>query len=951
MKRMIAVFLTLMLMLSLMSANGFAAQSDTPTAQTDQNNSEDQTLTADAFVAGCVPEERSGTRILTEAYLAAEASGTRSTNLPAKYDGRLNNYLTPVRSQRPYAVCWSYATLSAVEAYIVKHGVVDAATGQPATKDLDLSETQLAWFTYAPAYDKLGMLVNDRTEHARTGSSEYPAFMMASGSASHAVLAMMRWEGAAPELVKGLAKADVTDQGLDSSFAWKYDSFHIQSAEQIACANRDAVKQAIQEYGAGTVSLCVPTDQSSSFITGKNIALYCAGGSVNHAVTLVGWDDNYPVKNFPSDSRPSKPGAWICKNSWGADWGENGYFYLSYEDVPSSQSDCWFIAAEAADNYDNIYQYDGTASLQGSSVRSGERVANCFTANGNERLEAVSIGTFDEAVSYTLEIYTDLANATDPSSGTLRASQSGSFPYGGYHTVRLSEPVSLSKGQRYATVFRLSAANGGSVMLAIDSSCDNGWYSCKHSTPSNSSFYTQNGTTWLVREDSNYRIKAYTTNSTKAPTIPLELYVQGKLVRSVQGRNGGLITLPTEVNTVSDYELVGWTDVPISYSATCPSFYNPGAVVPLDAEHSAYYALFQKEAPGFSLVTSTPKEWAGKYVITTEKGGYGNVLRGMTLQNTIIAGDDLSVSLTGSGIHWDTSVLTKVDPIYIFEFVKRDNGWGIQNPATGSWLCSAQGYLAQAGVFTSASCTWTPSISKNNAVLRLGSQNLYISVNQRGFLAMDSTPSKPIYLWKQQECYTTFDFSSWDPNGGQDFASNTFVDVPPVGHWAHNAIEWAYVNCITSGVNETHFSPETTVSRAEAMVFFYAAKGRPDYSAEQSPFKDVKKKNWFYEAVMWAVENEITSGTDATHFSPKQTCSRSEILQFLYAAMGKPGYTIANPYSDVKNKHWYKDGAIWAYEMGMERGENGKFQAKTPCTRAYVVTYLYRFITGNELVK
>ena len=104
---------------------------------------------------------------------------------------------------------------------------------------------------------------------------------------------------------------------------------------------------------------------------------------------------------------------------------------------------------------------------------------------------------------------------------------------------------------------------------------------------------------------------------------------------------------------------------------------------------------------------------------------------------------------------------------------------------------------------------------------------------------------------------------------------------------------------------------------------------------------------------MWAAENGITGGTNAEgdRFSPQRTCTRSEILQFLYAAMGKPGYTISNPYSDVKTKHWYYDGAIWAYENGLEKGEDGKFHAKTPCTRGYVVTYLYRFITGKELAE
>ena len=181
-------------------------------------------------------------------------------------------------------------------------------------------------------------------------------------------------------------------------------------------------------------------------------------------------------------------------------------------------------------------------------------------------------------------------------------------------------------------------------------------------------------------------------------------------------------------------------------------------------------------------------------------------------------------------------------------------------------------------------------------------------------------------------------------------ANNPFVDVKE-SDFFFMPVMWAVSATVTGGVDDTHFAPERTIMRSDAMVFFWAAKNRPTHSTEQSPFKDVKKKHWYYDAVMWAVENEITGGTDATHFSPKQTCSRSEILQFLYAAEGKPRYHISNPYSDVKNKHWYKDSAIWAYENGLEKGENGKFKAKTPCTRGYVVTYLYRYLTGLELAE
>ena len=182
--------------------------------------------------------------------------------------------------------------------------------------------------------------------------------------------------------------------------------------------------------------------------------------------------------------------------------------------------------------------------------------------------------------------------------------------------------------------------------------------------------------------------------------------------------------------------------------------------------------------------------------------------------------------------------------------------------------------------------------------------------------------------------------------------ANPFEDVKEEDFF-FNPVMWALDEAVTGGIDETHFAPAQTVMRADAMVFFWAANKRPEFTSTDKTFKDVKKKHWAYNAVMWAVENGITGGTDAAgnYFSPQRTCTRSEVLQFLYAAMGKPEYTIENPYSDVKTKHWYYDGAIWAYEKGLEKGENGKFKAKTPCTRGYVVTYLYRYFTGNELAE
>ncbi len=180
-----------------------------------------------------------------------------------------------------------------------------------------------------------------------------------------------------------------------------------------------------------------------------------------------------------------------------------------------------------------------------------------------------------------------------------------------------------------------------------------------------------------------------------------------------------------------------------------------------------------------------------------------------------------------------------------------------------------------------------------------------------------------------------------------------FVDLPAVNTVEHTAIEWAYSHepyKVTAGMNATHFGTNLTVTRAQAMTFFWAAKDRPKFQKANDQFKDVKKTDWYYKSVMWAVENGITVGVDETHFAPNKTCNRGELLTFLYAAMGKPKVNIQNPYKDVKNQ-WYRKAALWAYENGLEKGEDGRFHASTPCTRVSVVTYLYRFETGEGLVE
>jgi hypothetical protein len=182
--------------------------------------------------------------------------------------------------------------------------------------------------------------------------------------------------------------------------------------------------------------------------------------------------------------------------------------------------------------------------------------------------------------------------------------------------------------------------------------------------------------------------------------------------------------------------------------------------------------------------------------------------------------------------------------------------------------------------------------------------------------------------------------------------TNPFEDVKD-GTDYYNAVLWAAYHKpyqVTAGLDKTHFGPDKTVTRAQAMTFFWAALDRPKFKKTNTQFVDVKKTDWFYKSVMWAVENGVTAGTDATHFSPNKTCNRGEILAFLYASLKKPKVSVKNPYKDVGSQ-WYRKAALWAWANGIEKGENGKFNASTPCTRGSVVTYLYRFLEGKGLLK
>ncbi|MBQ2469284.1 MAG: S-layer homology domain-containing protein, partial [Clostridia bacterium] len=174
--------------------------------------------------------------------------------------------------------------------------------------------------------------------------------------------------------------------------------------------------------------------------------------------------------------------------------------------------------------------------------------------------------------------------------------------------------------------------------------------------------------------------------------------------------------------------------------------------------------------------------------------------------------------------------------------------------------------------------------------------------------------------------------------------SAVFTDAPAYGNWAHNPIDWAVEKGITTGTSATTFSPEDGCTRGHVVTFLWRAAGSPEPAGTNNPFRDVRSGEYYYKAVLWAVGEGITLGTSKTAFSPDDVCTRGQIVTFLWRANGKPTPAKTNnPFKDVKPNDYFYDAVLWAVEKGVTLGTDAShFSPSDTCTRSQVVTFLYR---------
>ncbi len=391
------------------------------------------------------------------------------------FDLRNTGDVSPVRNQGSSGSCWAFATYGSMESSLL----VD-------NDSRDFSENNLK------------------------NASGFDISPNIGGNGYMATAYLSRWAGPVKESDDPFV---ATSTSSPTGLAVQK---HIQDVDFLP-ADIGTIKQEIYNHGAVYTSFYY---SGSGFNDTYDSYCYGTSNSANHAVTIVGWDDNYSAAKF--NITPAGNGAWIVKNSWGTGWGANGYFYLSYYDKTALAENVAFHNAEPTNNYEREYSYDSLGWVGSYSYTWG---ANIFTAADSETLNAVSFYTPAPNSSFTIQIYTGVSS--NPTRGTLVTTQTGTIDFAGYHTVDLNKVVPLTKGQKFSVVLNLNTSNAYPMAVEYPYS----GYSSKAAATVGQSYLGFNGTSWVdstsVQTNMNVCIKAFTTfaNATTSDLIMSSLSV------------------------------------------------------------------------------------------------------------------------------------------------------------------------------------------------------------------------------------------------------------------------------------------------------------------------------------------------------------------------------------------------------------------------------------------
>lgn len=455
------------------------------------------------------------------------------TVIPSSYDLRNDAIITDIKDQGSSGACWAFSALKSAESNAIRKGLL------PIDK-ADFSESHLTWFSFHASTNTSDPLHQDGFYPI---SNDQEAAYYRGGSALLASFTMARWSGIvfeknAPFQAASRRQTQTMAAAMNKAEKkLRYQSnFHMQNATCYDKADRSVIKNALLTKGALSVGIYYGMDYlhtNNSGITTYYQNRYKASsaiGAANHCVAIIGWDDHFSRSNFPSSRRPSKDGAWLIANSYGTSVGDQGYFWLSYDEP--SICEIYSFEIEPKNNYDTNYQYDGSG--WGSAIvgnQNSVKAANIFTTvqDYHQSLRAVGLYTINDKQNFKIQIYKNPKN-NRPASGKLISSSttSGTISYNGFHTIPLKHPVTLKAGTRFSVVVTYSNCPTGKNYMPIEgvnqTSSANAIQTMYGSQTGQSFYYSTTGKKWIDIAKNGYNnlcVKAFAKNTKKAPNIQL----------------------------------------------------------------------------------------------------------------------------------------------------------------------------------------------------------------------------------------------------------------------------------------------------------------------------------------------------------------------------------------------------------------------------------------------
>ena len=477
---------------------------------------------------------------ITPAYDRTADGLDRKNGFPDSYDSRKLGIITPVEFQAG-GTCWAHSSISCIETAYLKQGLGSA---------IDLSEYHTVWYSKSGYYDGITDSKNDGQVYKDINN-----VLDEGGNTDDISRALMNFSG--PVLEKNFPLESVNDSSADGAtqpdstevlcemkslfpYDAKYDYDLVVDKISSVEDSEDAIKQAITDFGAVKASYCSDNtyytpDYYWDVKDKQPQCFYCPEEkTTNHAITIIGWDDNFSRTNFKSDCRPQNDGAWLVKNSWGKRWGNYGYFWISYED--KTLSTFYVFTLGNADEYEDVYMYDGMGYGASLNANGG---ANVFTANADEYLTKISYGSTGSR-DYVLKIYKNLpSNYKNPTDGTLAYTQSGNLNNERY--IDIYGDVSISKGEIFSIVLETS------YIYLEGTDYGSQKKTAKFNSAPGESYYLNNLGTWVDASEKGYNnvcIRAIADIKTGDGNYKIK-FKDGVKYENVVISNGSTVTLPT----------------------------------------------------------------------------------------------------------------------------------------------------------------------------------------------------------------------------------------------------------------------------------------------------------------------------------------------------------------------------------------------------------------------